>query len=76
MCICRWELVAVAVVIALLFVFYSEINRRTCRQPSEMPSAKQIKPRHREGETVNDLRRRHNADSIPYYPNPLNRNTH
>lgn len=66
MCICGWQLVAVAVLIPCLSIVYGElIKRSTGTASSDVPA------RHCGGESVTSLRKRHRADDLPYYPSPV-----
>jgi hypothetical protein len=48
-----------------LVVVYGELDKRFINVMTSDTSA-----RHRGGETVADLRKRHHADELPYYPVP------
>lgn len=79
MCVCGWQLVALAVFIPLLTIGYGEIegHRRSKadrlafrRQLAHAVLAQRETARHRTGESVDALRARHDADTLPYYPSP------
>lgn len=63
MCICGWELVALACLLPFLVVVYSAVDKRITSLITPDISA-----RHRGGEPVGSLRKRHRADELPYYP--------
>lgn len=65
MCICGWQLVALACLLPCLVVVYGEIDKRL-----NSATTSDISARHRGGETVANLRKRHRADELPYYPEP------
>lgn len=64
MCICGWELVALACALPCLVVVYGAVDRRITSQITLDTSS----ARHRGGEPVASLRKRHRVDELPYYP--------
>lgn len=63
MCICGWELVVLACLLPCLVIVYGEVDKRITNLITPDTSA-----RHRGGEQVASLRKRHRADELPYYP--------
>lgn len=69
MCVCGWSLVVATIACQAIVLGYGELERRRA-------NASHIKPRHAQTDeppqqprpSVTELRQRHRADELPYYP--------